>query len=165
MPKPTTMISKDQLSGQKKKSKGTGKCNTKGVWVNSSNLSPCEPTAKDAIHFDSYLELRVYKKLIALFNINGVERQKPCWVCHSADTGITLKWCPDFYIPSVNVYVEAKGDWINSPSNKVDKTLFTWQFTAVTEITGCSVIVVSDQAFSIGKIEVTDFNTIESRLF
>lgn len=131
--------------------------NTKGIWVEDGTFYPREKGAPNAIYFDSYLELTVYRHLFAIFGSNGVQRQKEIFIAEDAETGLKLSWRADFYIPSIDRAVEAKGKWINNKGNEAHKTLFVWQYVACREIAETALTVVSDCEFMISQIPVEDY--------
>lgn len=139
------------------KKTGDSKANTKGVWVEAGTFYPSSKGAVNAIYFDSFLELKVYRHLLNAFGVGGVERQKDIHVCTDLETGKNLSWKADFYLPTLKIAVEVKGQWINNASCKSEKTLFIWQYIAAKAVAKQDVILVSDKPFLISHIPVLDY--------
>lgn len=148
-------------SFQKQSARQKSKASTTGLWVDKATLLPCSETHPSKEHFDSYLELEVYRHLITVYGIEGVKRQMKIEVATIRQTGVNIAWTPDFYIPSINAYIEAKGAWINRPDCRTEKALFLWQYGVACELLGNNVYLVSNEDFEISGLPVPHYSVIE----
>lgn len=147
-------ISREQYYAKAKPKPGMGKVNTKGVWIHSVTGQPCERDNVYAEHWDSWLEYRCYQKLARFYGASDIERQPLITVCHDDTYSISLKWRPDFLVKSTGVFIEVKGSWINGISFKDSKELFLWKLTICRQLLNIPIVVVSDEPFRIGKLDV-----------
>ena len=148
-------------SFQKQSNLQRSKTNSVGVWVDRASLLPCAESHPSKIHFDSWLELKIYQHLIGCFGVEGVIRQQTITVADLLDIGLTLTYTPDFFIPQEQRYIEAKGAWINQDNCKAEKSLFIWQYAVCSQLLYLDIDVVSDSAFMVGKIPVSHFSVIQ----
>lgn len=127
---------------------------SKGTRINLETLQDDE----SGYRFDSKLEATVYRFLRQVWSQDEIIMQ-PLLTFHSDPiTGLALTWKPDFYIPSTNRYLEVKGQWINEPQNKAEKSLFIWKYVTALSY-GHKVIICSDKAYEISKLQIVDYVT------
>lgn len=77
-----------------------------------------KPVNKYGIRFDSRWELSVYEYLLKFFPIEKIEVHKTVELYPAGDCINSLSLNIDFYIPSIDLYIEVKGDLsdvINGP--------------------------------------------------
>lgn len=143
-------------SPKPRKNKGQSKASNQHIYIDPVTGQEVEKGFRDAIHFDSKLEATVWRFLCQHFNPFHIHRQKVIEYAYDTQNDIRLTWKPDFYIESIDTYIEVKGGWINQEKCKAEKSLFIWQLT-LARVQGLNVKVVSDNDFSIGNVQVSNY--------
>ena len=140
------------------------KTNTKcGVWVNKNYQTSTNKAEGYDTWYDSKFEFNVYLKLLGL----GLEpvRQVPLLIKPGTLYFPARYWKVDFYLPSIDTYVEAKGSWIIYDSTYKSEFIKTLEFLEyVNSEIYSKLLIVSDKKLKLKRVSDYTIEEIASKI-
>jgi len=94
----------------------------RGYWYDTVAQRRVFEKTPNAVWWDSALEHKLARKLDSLKL--EYDRQYPVTVIPTVGFFPPKTWLCDFHIPSLGLYIECKGGWINTPEFNVEKREF-----------------------------------------